>query len=153
MQHDSQNHAHDDGRLDDADQLMTSVQARLKRITTMAAWAARSHAQTTSVQRELAEALAELALAREELAYLRTDAARKAGLDPEMLPPRHYVDALRTPQTEPYRAVAVHIDDEEWVIGLKRDRPTDVDPLREMRDWQQLLRAVRGIGEKLGEQS
>lgn len=151
MQHDSQTHVQDDGPLDDAERLMTSVQARLRRINTMSLWAARSGERAAVLQVELSQAHAELSLAQQEIAYWRSREARAAGLDPSQLPPSHYLEAVRTPQTEAYRAVAVQIDDEEWVVGLKRDRPTDVDPLREMRDWQQLVAAVRAIRSSTGD--
>lgn len=131
--------------LDDADHLLTSVQRRLRHIATFSLWSQQSAALVAEVKVQMASASAELALAQEELKYLRRSAARRVGLDPEDFPPQTYLDAVRTPQYEPYRAVAVEIDGEEWVIGLKRDRPTDVDPAREVRDWHKLVTAVREV--------
>ncbi|WP_084963276.1 hypothetical protein [Thermoactinospora rubra] len=151
MPHSQQHPQPDEELLDDAQRLLDSVQQRVKRVTALSFWASRSTERAAELQTELAAVRAELALAQQELTFWRRREARTAGLDPDLMPPREYVTAVRTPQREPYRAVTVEIDGEPWTIGLRRDRPTDPDPLREMRDWQQLVTVVREIRQRRGE--
>lgn len=134
------------------DQRLQQITARVRKITTLSAWAEQWATKMSTLRAELAAVRAELAVARQELAYWRRSKAREAGLELAEMPPAHFLAAVRTPQTEDYRPVLVTIDGEDWVVGLKRDRPTDVDPLRELRDWGELVATVREVRAQMREE-
>ncbi|MGP4093034.1 hypothetical protein [Nonomuraea sp. KM90] len=123
--------------------LITTLQARARRATTAARWAARYRSKIEELRTELAAAIAERAVLHEEVVFWRRQAAQIVGLDPDDTPPRNYVEALRTAQLEPYRAVNVDIDGLPWIIGFRRHQGAKPDPLRELTAWQQLVAAVR----------
>lgn len=143
-------HASGDALLTDADHLLASVQTRLRRINTLSRWTQRWTAVVAGLRTELAHALAELDLARQELSYWRQKAAI-AGITPDDVPPQAYLDAVRAPQPEECRIVAVLIDGEEWIVGLDRDRLTGADPLREANDWAALQATAREVRAELRE--
>ena len=134
--------------LANADHLLDRLQTRMRCITTMARWADQWAAQTAELREELAGMSAELTLAQQELTYWRRTKAREVGLDPDDLPPTHYLEALHAPQSEPHRPVAVEIDGDQWLIGLRRDRSTVADPIVEMRDWRRSLDIAREVAEE-----
>lgn len=136
----------------DADQVLDDVWADLRHVNTLALWGARYSSQIDELRENLTSTRAQLALAHEENNYWRRAKALEAGLDPDQMPPAEYLEAVRTPQREPYRAVTVQIDGAPWIVGLTRDRPFGVDLLREMRDWQDLVTTVRAVRAELTEQ-
>jgi hypothetical protein len=117
----------------------------MRHINTLARWADQWAIEVAGLREELVGISAELTLAQEELTYWRRSKAREVGLDPGQLPPSHYLEALHTPQREVHRPVAVDIDGEEWLIGLRRDRSTTADPVVEMRDWRRSVDIVREV--------
>lgn len=143
MQH--QHHQPTGDGLANADQLLDRVQTRMRHINTLARWADQWAIEVAGLREELVGISAELTLAQEELTYWRRSKAREVGLDPGQLPPSHYLEALHTPQREAHRPVAVDIDGEEWLIGLRRDRSTTADPVVEMRDWRRSVDIVREV--------
>lgn len=129
----------------EADQVVDDVWAQMPHINTLALWGARYSSKISELREDLTSTRAELALAHQENTYWRRNRALDAGLDPDQMPPAGYLEAVRTPQREPYRAVAVQIDGADWVVGLRRDRPFGMDLMREMRDWQELVAIVREV--------
>lgn len=133
---------------------MARILARLRRINSMTLWAARFAEQIASLkgtvdqlEQRITTVESDLLAAWAELAFSRRIMAVQAGLDPELIPPPEYILAVRTPQIEDCRAIEVIIDGAPCLIGLNRDRPTVPDPLREIRDWQQLVATIRTIDE------
>ncbi|MEV1245186.1 hypothetical protein [Nonomuraea sp. NPDC049750] len=134
--------------LANADQLLDRLQTRMRHINTMARWAEQWAVEVAGLREEMAGMSAELTLAQDELTFWRRSKARELLIDPDELPPSHYLKALRAPQSEPHRPVAVEIDGDQWLIGLRRDRSTVVDPIVEMRDWQRSVDIAREVAEE-----
>lgn len=126
-----------------ADELLNRVQTRMRNINTMARWADQWATEMAELREKLAGMSNELTLAQQELTYWRRSKAREVGLD--QMPPSHYLEALHTPQQEAHRPVAVEIDGEEWLIGLRRERSTAADPVVEMRDWRRSIDIAREV--------
>lgn len=137
--------AHAHTGLHDADQLLQSVHSRVQRAATLSRWIDRWAGIEKALRDELAAAQAELSLARTELAFWRRTAADE-GTPP---PPPEYLQALRTPQSEPYRQVTVSIDGLPWTIGLRRDRP-HLDPAQTLASWRDTIRSARAVRAELG---
>ncbi|MGR6922668.1 hypothetical protein ACU635_51160 [[Actinomadura] parvosata] len=119
-----------------AEQLATTIQQRARRAATAALWANRAAGLVEQLQAENADL-------RQEVIYYQRWAAATIGLQVNETPPRHYVEALRRAQPEPYRSVDVDVDGEPYSAALSRHPETAPDPLRELACWQALVTAVR----------
>ncbi|MFG3439857.1 hypothetical protein ACGF0J_21640 [Nonomuraea sp. NPDC047897] len=135
-----------------ADHRLEEIQARLRRIATLSAWAEHWANKVTALEGALTHAETELEDMRQELSFWRRNRAQAAAQDSGEMPPPHYLAAVRTPQTEEYRTVAVDIDGEEWIVGLRRDRPTGFNPVQELNDWHKLVAAVREVRAQMREE-
>jgi hypothetical protein len=140
--HHRHHHAGEDLQAQNED-LQRDVWAYVGRVNQFSRWSARYASVIEDLRDDLAATRAELTLANQENDYWRRATALEAGLDPDVMPPGDYLAAVRTPQRELYRSVTVNIDNLPCVIGLTKNRPCGIDLLREMRDWQIIVAAIR----------